>query len=251
MQGLRLGLGFNQNLGGFNPSQIDGLIAWYDASDTSTIVESGGAVSQWNDKSGNGNNATQGIVAAQPVTGTRTINGLNALDFDGSAAMSIPHTPFNGASGITAFIVAQADTIASADRRLFQLDGDSYFAGTYRASDNFLYGVHRMLSSDSFRFVAGTVAVDENPFIFTNSSLQNGTPKVYYTGSSQAIGGALSNNPVSFSQGAIGDDNSGGITSFDGRMTEVLFYSRELASEETNQIGAYLGDKWGITWTDL
>ena len=41
-------------------------VAWYDANDASTIIQSGGKVSQWNDKSGNGNHATQTVGARQP-----------------------------------------------------------------------------------------------------------------------------------------------------------------------------------------
>lgn len=62
--------------------------AWYDASDTSTITQSGGAVSQWNDKSGNGRHVTQATAARQPGTGAVTQNGLNVLTFDGGDWMS-------------------------------------------------------------------------------------------------------------------------------------------------------------------
>jgi hypothetical protein len=59
------------------------LKAWYDFSDTATITESGGAVSQVNDKSGNGNHIIQGTAAAKPTTGANTLNSLNVLTFDG------------------------------------------------------------------------------------------------------------------------------------------------------------------------
>jgi hypothetical protein len=57
--------------------------AWYDAFDSDTITESGGAVSQWDDKSGNGRHLTQGTGTKQPTTNSRTINSLNCIDFDG------------------------------------------------------------------------------------------------------------------------------------------------------------------------
>ena len=55
--------------------------AWYDASDTNTITLGAGGVSQWDDKSGNANHATQGISVNQPQTGTNIINGLNSIEF--------------------------------------------------------------------------------------------------------------------------------------------------------------------------
>ena len=54
--------------------------AWWDASDASTITESGGVVSQWDDKS-NSNDATAIHPTNRPLTGGRTINGLNAIEF--------------------------------------------------------------------------------------------------------------------------------------------------------------------------
>jgi hypothetical protein len=54
-----------------------------DASDTSTITEAGGDVSQWDDKSGNARHVIQATGANQPTTGANTQNGLNVLDFDG------------------------------------------------------------------------------------------------------------------------------------------------------------------------
>jgi hypothetical protein len=55
--------------------------AWYDASDTGTITEDTGFVSQLDDKSGNGNHLTQETADDQPATGSDTINGLNVLTF--------------------------------------------------------------------------------------------------------------------------------------------------------------------------
>ena len=58
---------------------------WWDASDTSTIIEGAGKVSSWEDKN-QGVNIIQTNAVNQPTTNTRTINGLNTLDFDGSTS---------------------------------------------------------------------------------------------------------------------------------------------------------------------
>ncbi|MFM6394347.1 MAG: hypothetical protein ACKPFH_18075 [Dolichospermum sp.] len=59
------------------PAQISTAL-WLDAADSSTITLNGSNVSQWNDKSGNGRNATQATAARQP-----TLVG-NRIQFDGS-----------------------------------------------------------------------------------------------------------------------------------------------------------------------
>jgi hypothetical protein len=61
--------------------QLD-TIMWYDAYDESTLTESGGVVSEWRDKSDSLWHLGQPVVTERPVTGTRKINGINALDFD-------------------------------------------------------------------------------------------------------------------------------------------------------------------------
>ena len=68
----------------FDPTSIADWGAWYNAADTSSISLSGSEVTQWNDLSGNGHHATQGTSTRRPLSGTRTLNGLNVLDFDGS-----------------------------------------------------------------------------------------------------------------------------------------------------------------------
>ena len=110
---------------------------WYDAADTDTITESGGAVSQIDDKLVSGN-AVQPTVGERPTTGTRTQNTLNVLDFDGNNSESLEllgaSLPTTGIMAI--FMFAEIDaifangsgpfsydsTVGSAD---FQLDANS------------------------------------------------------------------------------------------------------------------------------
>ena len=56
---------------------------WLDAADASTITTVSGAVSQWNDKSGNGRNASQATSGSRPIVVTASQNSLNGISFDG------------------------------------------------------------------------------------------------------------------------------------------------------------------------
>jgi hypothetical protein len=68
---------FNSNP--WTPSQITTNL-WFDAADASTITLNGSTVSQWNDKSGNARNISQGTTANQP-----TYSSVNSeIVFDGS-----------------------------------------------------------------------------------------------------------------------------------------------------------------------
>jgi len=63
------------------PAFLSSAPLWLDAADASTITESGGSVSQWDNK-GTGSNFVQASSADQPTTGVSTLNDLNVLDFD-------------------------------------------------------------------------------------------------------------------------------------------------------------------------
>ena len=74
---------FTWNEGLWNPGMLSTAL-WLDAADVSTITESGGAVSQWDDKSGNGRNAVQASSASRPAYTTNALNGKNVLTLDGT-----------------------------------------------------------------------------------------------------------------------------------------------------------------------
>lgn len=66
----------------FEPTEISGLKAWYDAS-TLTGTD-GSSVSQWLDSSGNQAHMFQPSATAQPTLQTNELNGRNVVRFDGS-----------------------------------------------------------------------------------------------------------------------------------------------------------------------
>lgn len=72
-------LGAHAAASSWDPLAMSNLVAGYDASDTASITESGGAVSAIADNTGNGNNAVQSNASYKPTTGANTVNGLNVL----------------------------------------------------------------------------------------------------------------------------------------------------------------------------
>ncbi len=67
---------------------------WYDAADISTITPNVGNVTQMLDKSGNGFTLTPPYLAIGPITGTRTLNGLNVLEYVQSVGYLLENTSF-------------------------------------------------------------------------------------------------------------------------------------------------------------
>ena len=74
----------------FSPNKHMGLIAWFDMADIGMIEESANAVSQVDDKSHSGHDATQTIPVKKPTTNVNTINGLNVIIWDDNDALEIP-----------------------------------------------------------------------------------------------------------------------------------------------------------------
>ena len=68
-----------------------GFTLWLDAEDNTTITHSSNAVSQWNDKSGNGNHATQATSSKMP---TYTVS--NSLLNNKSSVSSAPRMVTSG-----------------------------------------------------------------------------------------------------------------------------------------------------------
>ena len=103
-----------------DPTSFSNVALWVDAADSSTITESSGAVSQWNDKSGNGKHLTQATAAQKPSTGISTLGGKNILNFGGDDYMT--NTSFSVSQPDMIVMVARANgTVDSA----FMLDGSS------------------------------------------------------------------------------------------------------------------------------
>ena len=213
------------------PLQV-GATAWFDASDPYTIIETSGSVSEWRDKSGNGYDLTQGTGTAQPTTGTRTLNGLNVLDFDGSS--DYLQGAFGGtlSQPNTIFAVFQNDAASPAD---YIYDGDD---GTNRHA---FY-----LSSNKYNLFAGGNpnggTIDTDPHI--SKAVFNGA------GSSLFIDGS------SVFTGSVGTQSMDGITVgarynganfLDGAIAELIVVDGTLTADEISRVENYLANKWGIT----
>ena len=221
----------------FSPIDLSPTL-WLDASDESTITESGGAVSQWDDKSGNGNDLTQGTAALQPTTGTRTINTLNTLDFDADLLVNSPVT-LSGAQPITVFVVAEPDAVQYG--RLLRAAGNtSEISAAYLTSGRMIETAGTSLISSVSSYSGGTVYISRFTFDSTSSS-------IHLNGISVASGNAgttdLDNRTVM---------NFGGLDAstqqFNGKIGEVIVCADgALTAQQISDTETYLADKWGIT----
>lgn len=241
-----IGIGYGRALRAHTPAAIYGLTLWLDASDASSIVSSSGAVSQWSDKSGNGYHATQSGAANKPITGTRTINSLNALDFDGtndrlelaSGLYSLP----NGDN--TCFVVFASDDIASAEQRLFgATDGGTsrWYISRIQSGGN-VRAANRTSNTTSEITGLATSITQHIAILRRESSVVN----VIYGGTIGANGVGAS---FTATNGQIGATTNANF--FNGMIAEVIMYNRAIALPEINAVGSALALKWGAPWANV
>lgn len=215
--------------GGFSPSLLSGLQLWYDAADAATITQSVGAVSQWNDKSGNNRNATQAVGANQPAYGASALqSGKPGLDFTSSKWMAFPVFSFGD---YDAFVVTKATAGAT----------DRFFVCT-SSSNNFQ--VVRMDNLDHPNtFPPPGIGTDV--WNVTTPSLINfsrtGTTLNPYL--NNVLGTPFSSGSTTFSPDGLGIVIAA-VTQCPAVMSEVLLYNRTLTAGERTQVYNYLKAKW-------
>ena len=246
----------------FTPASIANLKAWYDASDTGTITVSGTAVTQWNDKSGNGYNLTQGTAGKRPQSGTRTQNGLNAIDYDGSddvlAASTAANWAFlNNSGGSTYFMAIYTDAAA---------DGRILFDTSGTTTGN--VGVYNyVISTDAVQAVVVKGVGGQVVLVQVTTQTAADNTASYWSFLSDPNNGTAANrikiwkngaNPINTNTDTAALSNSnpayplnlGGQSflseSFDGLMCEVIFYSGLLSDADRQKVEAYLAAKWAI-----
>lgn len=223
----------------FNLLSIPNCELWLDASDSSTVIADGTAVTNWLDKSTAKNNAVAiGADNTRPTAYPAEQNGLCTIGFDGGDYLA---TGYHSSASQTVFFVA----LRNGGEAAFGVYGSntlrSYFGATLSPTDR----IRAAIGSDSYGY--GSKAW----------GLSYGCVAAHYDGSNVYIryNGAADSNWAQTGSGAnptygyyIGALNNQGNRAIPwiGNLAEILVYSRVLDAAEIEQVEAYLMDKWGI-----
>lgn len=158
------------NVNQFNPTQISGCSLWLDAADSSTVIQSGGTVTQWNDKSGNGYNftTTSGAPTYSPKTGIY-FNGVSP-DILASSSSSIPYT-----AGVSVlFIIVKVTALNGGNCYIFVL-GNNTIDRSLRYQGGYPFNGNDVFLNQTW-YLNGTVGGVSLPTsMFNNYSLVDGT----------------------------------------------------------------------------
>lgn len=230
----------------WSPSEIS-TIFWYDAADESTITATGNEVTQMLDKSGN--NVTLTVINQSrigPDTGTRTLNGLNVLEYTKTALNTNQILENDSFSQAQPFCIA--GIVRLDNEGITTSEQDFLFSGTESSTDR--VAVRRM-TTDQWQIYttkSGTttktvpspaVALEDTNFLLsfyfggTNTSTIriNGTPN-----------GSGIVNDTPFSSLNIGG-NFAEDQSLDGFIAELVAFADP---NDQEIVEGYLAWKWGM-----
>lgn len=213
---------------------------WLDAADAPTITTVSGAVSQWNDKSGNGTNVAQATGSARPTIASSFQNSQNALLFDGSN-----------------------DFLESAGN--FSITGDPNFS-VFMASRNFSaaigWGSNSAAGGAGF-INNGWAFMGGNTFTFNTTPTSNVSKILGFRKST----GSISTSSALYEDGVTNQASSGQPTAipaidsrqlrigrlnefslfFNGHIFEIIVLNSAASLDTRQRIEGYLAHKWGLT----
>lgn len=227
----------------FQPVDISGCALWLDAADLNTFTPAsptnGTAISQWNDKSGNGRHATQSTSGNRPVYSSSDISvdtTTNPRFFD---MTNMPSAPYD------IFVVARPVSTTTDSRTLFRtatadpgmnpitLEAGSTRLGYYTSTTFAQFGTYTWAASTRNLLFARM-----NSTKTMNASLNGDISLTANTAAGTA-------SDIILYMGAL--VLSGTVSQQWGNINEVIFYTTPLSTSERQQVEGYLAAKWGLS----
>lgn len=233
---------------GFTPTQIPNLQAWFDASNPLGVTQTAGAVSAWNDLSGNKNTVSQATPALEPLFAAAGINNLGTLTFNGKPYLVGSNASFssNLFNESTVFVVSnQANSTQSSSVA---------WAGAYYSSPrwNLRLSENGVSNFDFNNYGTGRLSphdVPNGPAVWTAAgSVSNKSQVVRKDGNTLSSSGGPGSSATGAYPLAIGAmiSKTAATYRYNGQLGEILMFNRFLSSAETTQVEGYLACKWGL-----
>jgi hypothetical protein len=230
---------------------------WLDAADAATVTTVSGAVSQWNDKSGNGRNASQATAGSRPTVASASQNSLNGISFDGvddrlgfsSALLNATHSLFilfkPTLEAVTGTVFGQWQ--AGQTGRYIWNANQECSAGTPTSGRLNLFNQSATGGACGGGGFTTDVSISNTATLVSSISttgseqwklLKNGTEWDSATIASVFTG-------VNSSLGSV--NAADGSAPYDGVIYEVIHLASYASTDTRQRIEGYLAWKWGLT----
>lgn len=219
-----------------------GFTAHYDASDASSVSQSSGLITTWNDVSGTGMHMD--TISGTVNSGNTSLNGLNVVDYIGNCS-SVASSALVNYESCTVFMVVKYDALGATT--------EMWSNGTGNADGGcFLTMVGtKLISHQQRNLTLNAITPTDNwntdwrivmwhcaPSLLTYYAGDHTKDTLVPTGlaSTANHGCTIHTRTVGAS---LGEDISVG---------ELIIYSTALSVADINKTGDYLSNKWSITW---
>jgi hypothetical protein len=238
----------------FSPSSFSSLTLWLDAADATTVTSSGGAISQWADKSGRGYNLTQATGSNQPAYTTSNIT-INSNRY-----FNIPQASINNASAYCYFMVFKPNSGSNwiTNKQKDGVDTMNVWSMTYYTQSGIFSGsngyMYYRTGNGNTLGNSGVALTRSNMQIITMAyTTATNNLTMYVNGSTMAITNGSFTIPNQttankFTLGAqVGGDGTiynSGVTDFN--LYEFGFYNGALSTDDRQTVEGYLAWKWGL-----
>ena len=232
----------------WDPSLISTAL-WLDAADASTVTTDGSAVSQWNDKSGNGRNASQSDSLLRPTVSSNAFNNKQSIVFSGSSNSRL----LGGATGLTSaasiFAAVQDTGSTSTIAGIYTSGSSGGGFGIFRATaDIAVLDGNGVNAANS----ANTSSAINQPCILAGIYTQadtNGT-SIFFNGTLEetftGAGVIVSSSQTAFEIGGRTQALQP-LRVFKGNISEVIVLALSATTDTRQRIEGYLAHKWGLT----
>ncbi|MBS1955294.1 MAG: chitobiase/beta-hexosaminidase C-terminal domain-containing protein [Cyanobacteria bacterium SZAS-4] len=220
------------------PVPRSGLQLWLRSD--ANVTSSSGAISNWGDASGLGNDASQTVSGNRPTLVSNALNNLPAVNFAASQYFQIPAGMSDFSSGLSILAVVKPTSVTAgarvldfgngtaANNLLLQLTSSTGAAlSTYNVSSPTSVTASSAITLNKFQMLEATSNNAGTATIFTDAVQQSQS-----TTMNSLLNTLRSNNYVG--------QASGGGNNYIGQIVELLVYNRELTSLERTTLEGFL-----------
>ena len=235
------------------PSEFSPVL-WLDANDSSTVIPSSGAVSRWEDKSGNNYHFTQDSdTSRRPIYSTTSLNGMPAITFDGSNDyLSISsRLGFSANPDLSVFAVTSFISNIAADNRIFQLGNNAHSLAVAGGTGSWSWRFNG--GNEVYNPVSLNTAAQQAWVRQAGSNYQ--ASQFFYNGTEQTrvIGASDTTVPsdtaaVSFVGAGASDGSWAQNLSANVKISELIVLN-DSSEASRRGVETYLARKWGLTYT--
>ena len=242
-----------------NPTSLTGNVLWLDASNQSSILLTGTAVTSWKDVSGNTNTFSQSSTSFKP---TYKLDDWQRphLDFDGTSSnLNSTSTQLLGlGNSNNTFIVAYKSDTTTSESQGQTLMGISDGSTIQRVGLRVNASGNGGAGSDSLAFSSQNFSGNSNSCNISSAGVtdlsigigtRSGSNIKVYDGNGNTDTSTLGQNDTSLNYFTVGAATITGVADtneFNGRIYECIAYDRALSDAEVSQVIQYLKNKWSI-----